>query len=100
MYGIGFYIEPYHGIGCTVIRGLYHPFEAADIHDYFIMYAFECDGCHRAAKHSFFRSHYIDILGTHDYIHALVLFKTGVETFEFVPRKFRHVIGGHCAGSL
>ena len=97
MDSVWLYIETYRGIGGAVIRSLDHPLEAADIDDYLIVHALEGDGGHRSAEHSLFGLHYIYVLGADDYIDALVLFKARVEAFEFVPCKFREVIGRHCS---
>ena len=66
------------------ICGLYHPLDAADIDDYLIVYAEECDGGHDALEHSLFLGNNVHVLGADNDVNVLALFKAGVHAIKGV----------------
>ena len=77
------------------ICGLYHPLDAADIDDYLIVYAEECDGGHDALEHSLFLGNNVHVLGADNDVNVLALFKAGVHAVKGVTGEIDLVVGEH-----
>ena len=65
-----------------VIGRLDHPFEAADINNYFKMNALERNGSNRSAEHTLFDGNNINVLGSYDNINGLTDAEALVKTLE------------------